>query len=140
MNFDPRSWFDSSNDTNGTDFLKTYLEKQENTLSLEAEFAEPAINMVGEPTAIFHLDTYHDGEQYGYEAREFVIPDNGLEDADSPLAQFMSRALGDNADDLSRDNIDDLEGVTADASLKANGNYELAFNHNDDDAETTEDN
>lgn len=111
-----------STDPDGLAVLQDLLAERQSRLSLEAEYGRPTVNMQGEPTAVFPISLYHDGDAYGAHSKEFPIPDNGLEDEGAPLTQFL-HAHGIS----SIENLDQIQGETTSATLKDNGEVEVEF-------------
>lgn len=100
--------------------LQNFLAERQARLSLEARYGRPTVNTQGEVTAVFPITLYHDGEEYGAHAKEFPLPDNGLEDEDAALTRFLD-AHGIE----SVENLGDIEGQTEGATLKENGEVEV---------------
>ena len=113
--------FDNDDDANETSVLMAELAARERSLNLTAEYEAPTMSEVGETTAVFPYTLYHDGETYGRDTREFVIPDNGLADTDSPLVQFVAKKHGIAPEDVTPTAVAEIEGYTADAELDADG-------------------
>jgi len=104
----------------GLESLKRFLEERQNTLSLTAEYGRPSVNTQGEITAVFPMTLYYDGERYGGHGKEFPLPDSGLSDEDAALTKFL------NAHGIeSVENLAAIEGETANAVLKDNGEVEV---------------
>lgn len=107
-------------ETGGLEALQNYLSKQEERLSLTAVFARPTIDTQGEPTAVFPAALFHDGEEYARHAKEFPIPDDGLSDESAALTQFLSEYGIESVE-----NLGDIQGQSAGATLKENGEVEV---------------
>lgn len=105
----------TTDDVDGLAALQDALASREAELSLTAEYGRPTISNVGEPTAVFPVSLYHEGEEYGAASKEFALPDNGLAD-DSNLAAFLAERGIEDVSDLA-----DIEGQTDDATIGANG-------------------
>ena len=113
-------------EADGLQQLRDLLAEREAELTLEAEYGRPHPNMTDEPTVVFPYSLYTgDGEEYGAGSKEFVIPDNGLNDTDSPLVQFVGRRLGIGPDDVDFEALASVEGTSASAELKENGDVEV---------------
>jgi len=110
---------DGGND-DGLAALQALLAERQTNLALTAQYVSPTVNTQGEPTAVFPCTLYHDGEEYGAHAKEFAIPDNGLDDEDAPLTQFLARHGIENIE-----NIGAITGVEDSATLKDNGEVEV---------------
>lgn len=104
----------------GLEALQTLLAEREATLTLTARYVRPTVNTQGEPTAVFPITLYQDGEEYGAHAKEFTIPDDGLDEEDAPLTQFLARHGIE-----SIENLGDIQGVEDSATLKENGEIEV---------------
>lgn len=115
----------SESETNGIDVLANLLAEREATLALEAQYAEPTVSNVGETTAVFPIDLYADDEDYGLHAKEFPLPDDGLDDADAPLTQFVAEARNVDADNVTFADLAAVEGMYADARLNEQGDIEV---------------
>ncbi|WP_226041241.1 hypothetical protein [Natrinema sp. DC36] len=105
----------------GLEQLADILNKRESTLALSAVYREPQPDQMGEETIVFPATLYHDGEIYGTTQREFTIPDDGLDEADSPLAAFVAEANGVDAAEVTFDHVANIEGMTADADIDSFG-------------------
>lgn len=117
------------NDTeepNGLDQLRDLLAEREAELTLSAEYGRPHPNMSEEPTVVFPYTLYTgNGEEYGAGAKEFIIPDNGLTDTESPLVKFVGKRHGISPEDVNFEALASVEGTSADAELKENGDVEV---------------
>lgn len=110
------------------DVLKNLLEAREATLELSAEFERPFPNTKDEPTVVFpYTLVTSDGEEYGAGAKEFLIPDNGLNDTDSPLVKFVGQRLNVGPDDVDFEALAAVEGTTAPADLTDEGDIEVSI-------------
>lgn len=112
--------FGGNNADNGLEALQSLLSEREATLSLTARYGRPTVNTTGEPTAVFPITLYNEGEEYGAHSKEFAIPDDGLEDTDSPLAKFL-----DKHDIHTVEELGNIEGVEDTAALNDNGDVEV---------------
>lgn len=117
------SLFGSTDDEAPTvDALEELFRKRQATLDLTAEFHLPAPNMTDEPTAVFPYTLLtNDGERYGTGSKEFPIPDDGFEDNDAPITQFISNLSGTDAGEVDIDALRSIDGTTADATLNDEG-------------------
>jgi hypothetical protein len=111
---------EDEDETDGLEALQNYLAKQEERLSLTAVFARPTIDTQGEPTAVFPVTLLHDGEEYAPHTKEFPIPDDGLDDESAALTQFLAEYGIE-----STENLGEMQGETASATLKDNGEVEV---------------
>lgn len=117
-----RQFFASSTDQpDGLDVLASLLAEREATLALDAEYVKPTVNMTGEPTAVFPITLRHESENYGGHAKEFAVPDNGLDDVNAPLTQFLADAHDKATSNVEFADIATVEGMTADARLNDDG-------------------
>lgn len=114
--------FDSGDDLSGVEGLRVLLEQQMGGISLEAEYGEPTFDTVGEPTAVFPYTVYQDGSTYRTGAKEFVVPDNGLNDSDSDLVAFLEAHGVFGLEDLEA-----IEGQRDSAQLTEGGDIEVTF-------------
>lgn len=105
----------------GLDVLADLLAQREVTLALDAEYAKPTTSTVGEPTAVFPVSLTHEGEDYGAHAKEFPLPDDGLDDAEAALTLFVADATGTAPEDVTFADLSSVEGLTADARLTEGG-------------------
>lgn len=111
---------------NELDVLYDLLAEREAELTLSAEYGQPYPNTCEEPTVVFPYTLYtSNGAEYGAGAKEFVIPDDGLQDASSPLAQFIAQRLDIEAADVDFDSLVAVEGTTADAELDESGDVHV---------------
>lgn len=112
----------SDDPTDGLDLIEELLNEREATLSLEAEYGRPHPNMKDEPTVVFPYTLYTgDGEQYGTGSKEFVIPDDGLQDSTAPLVSFIKKRHEIQTGDVDFQALANVEGTTAPAELNAKG-------------------
>lgn len=114
-----------SEEVDGLGVLADLLAEREATLALDAEYGRPTTNTLSEPTAVFPVTLRHEGEDYGGHAKEFVVPDNGLDDTDAALTQFLADARGKDPEDVTFADLAAVEGMTADARLTDNGDIEV---------------
>jgi len=106
----------------GLDTLHELLAEREAELTLTAEYGRPYPNTQDEPTVVFPYTLYTgDGEEYGAGAKEFVIPDDGLTDADAPLTKFIGKRHGIGPDEVDFDALANVEGTSASAELTEDG-------------------
>jgi hypothetical protein len=110
----------NDDETDGLAALQSALAERQTTLDLSAEYERPTINRQGEPTAMFPCTLYEGGEPYGAHAKEFAIPDNGLDDEDAPLTRFLNRYGIESIEDLGS-----IQGTETTATLKDNGEVEV---------------
>lgn len=102
--------------------LEELLREREATLDLTAEYGRPTPNLQDEPTAVFPYTLFDgDGEEYGTGAKEFPLPDNGLEADDSALAEFVAKRHGISAEEVEFADLAAVEGTTAPATLNDDG-------------------
>lgn len=114
-------------EADGLTQLRDLLAEREAELSLTAEYGRPHPNMQDKPTVVFpYTLSDQNGEDYGAGAKEFVIPDNGLNDADSALVAFIGKRLGVGPDDVDFEALASVEGTTANAELTESGDVEVA--------------
>lgn len=109
-------------DENGLEKLQAYLERQAATLNLVARYEEPTLDTRGEPTAVFPMTLYHDGEVYAKHSKEFPIPDDGLDDESAPLTAFLRAHNIQSVADIGA-----IEGAEANARLLDNGEVEVEY-------------
>jgi hypothetical protein len=113
-----------SNDTDAptVEALESLFREREATLELTAEFHLPNPNMTDEPTAVFPytlLDS--DGDVYGSGAKEFVIPDNGFEDDNAAVTEFIGGVTDTTPANVGVGALHAVEGGTASATLNDAG-------------------
>lgn len=114
-------------EADGLEQLRDLLAEREAELTLTAEYGRPYPNMTDEPTVVFpYTLVTGDGEDYGAGAKEFVLPDNGLSDADAPLTKFVGKRHGIGPDEVDFDALASVEGTTADAELTERGDVEVS--------------
>jgi len=113
-------------EADGLEQLRELLAEREAEQNLSATYGRPYPNMTDEPTVVFSY-TLHtgEGEDYGAGAKEFVLPDNGLDAADSPLVLFIGKRLGIRPDDVDFDALASVEGTTANAAFNEYGDVEV---------------
>lgn len=106
--------------------LRDLLAEREAELSLTATYGRPEPNLTDEPTVVFPY-TLHtgDGEEYGTGAKEFVLPDDGLDDADAPLTKFVGKRHGIGPADVDFDALASVEGTSASATLNESGDVQV---------------
>ena len=123
-----KALFGSTDDSkDGLALLEELLAEREAELTLTATYGRPHPNMTDEPTVVFPYTLYTDeGEQYGSGAKEFVIPDDGLNDTDAPLTQFIAGRLNVEADEVDFSALTKVEGSSADATLNDDGDVEVS--------------
>lgn len=114
-------FFGSNDQPDGLTVLENLLAERQATLALEAEYGRPTVNMQGEPTAVFPISLFHEGEEYGAHAKEFAVPDNGLDDEDAPLTRFLAVATDQDPSEVTMEDLTAVEGMTAGAALCENG-------------------
>lgn len=124
----------------GLDILAELLAEREATLALDAEYGQPTTNTLGEPTAVFPATLFHDGEEYGAHVKEFTLPDNGLDDTEAPLTQFVADAHGISPEEADFSDLAAIEGMSADARLTEEGDLVLDAPQAEIEVENTEDN
>lgn len=114
--------FNDSEQEDGLDVLADLLAQREATLALDATYQKPTVSQTGEPTAVFpiYLET-EDGEPYGLHAKEFPLPDDGLEEDDADLTQFVADAHGIDAEDAVFADLAAVAGLEAEARLGEDG-------------------
>lgn len=106
--------------------LRRLLEERQVTLQLGAIYEEPRMDQQGEPTAVFPITLTHGGEEYDAHKKEFVLPDDGLNDTDSALVQFVAAEVGVPSEDVTFADLAMIEGHETSATLKENGEIEVA--------------
>lgn len=74
---------EQTTEPSGVDELVAALEP--NTLSLSVVFGEPQLNTDGQNTAELPFTIFDNGDVYGFDEKEFVIPDDGFDDNSSEL-------------------------------------------------------
>jgi hypothetical protein len=109
-----------STEQDGLEVLQGFLEERQARLSLEAVYGRPTVNTQGEVTAIFPITLYHEDERYAEHAKEFPLPDDGLEDDSAPLTKFLNEH-----GITSVESLGDIQGQTDNAVLKDNGEIEV---------------
>jgi len=115
----------SDDATDGLELIRELLAEREAELTLEAEYGRPHPNMTDEPTIVFPFTTFtKDGKEYGAGAKEFRLPDNGLED-DAPLTEFIAKRHGVSVEEVGFEELAAVEGTTAPAELTENGDVEV---------------
>lgn len=113
-------------EADGLEQLRDLLAEREAELNLSATYGRPYPNMTDEPTVVFpYTLTTGDGEDYGAGAKEFILPDNGLDD-DAPLTKFIGKRHGISPDEVDFDALAAVEGTTADATLTESGDVEVS--------------
>lgn len=115
-----------SNEADGLDILANLLSEREAVMTLDAQYEKPTTNTMGEPTAVFPISLFQEGEEYGAASKEFPLPDSGLDDADAALTQFVADANGIDADDVTFADLAAVQGLTASAELNDEGDIEVA--------------
>lgn len=114
-------------EADGLEQLRDLLAVREAELSLTAEYGRPHPNTQDKPTTVFPYTLIdQNGDEYGAGSKEFVIPDDGLEDADSALATFIGKRLGVSPEEVDFDALVNVEGTTASAELNESGDVEVA--------------
>jgi hypothetical protein len=99
----------STETTDGLAELQAILADKQTTLDLSATFGRPTIDKQGTTTAVFPYTVTHEGAPYTNGAKEFVIPDEGL-NGESSLSAFLTNyAIGTVAD------IGSIEGAEAES-------------------------
>lgn len=107
------------------ELLRDLLREREASLSLTAVYGQPRPNMTDEPTVVFPYSLYTaDGEHYGNGQKEFVLPDNGLEE-DSNLTAFISIQAGADMDSVTFEDLLDVEGTESNADIDYFGDVEV---------------
>lgn len=106
----------------GFEQLQQYLEAQQAVAQFEVEYGRPTISTLGEPTAQFPYTIYDDGVSYGAGAKEFPIPDNGMQDTGAPLTRFLHAHSISTVGDLGA-----IEGQRDSAELTDGGDLEVQF-------------
>lgn len=109
----------------GLDALQDLLESRQATLDLTAEYRRPTVSTAGETTAVFPVTIRHKGDIYASYAKEFVVPNNGLTDTDSPLVRFVAEAHGIDPSDVTFSEVAAIEGLTASADINEGGDIEV---------------
>ena len=113
---------DTANEGDEIEQLRELLARREATLQLEAVYGRPYPNMTDEPTVVFPYTLYtSDGAEYGGGAKEFVVPEDGLLDAESPLVEFVAKRHGIAVDDVDFQCLVEVEGTSAGAELTDDG-------------------
>lgn len=123
---------DGDEATTGLDGLRAALQERQTNLSLEAEYMEPYLNDTGEHTAVFPIATFDGDRIYGSEQKEFIVPDDGLDDEDSALVQFLANANGVDPSDVTFDHLANIESMTANATLEDDGTVRVETPNNTD--------
>lgn len=114
-------------EADGLKQLRDLLAEREAELTLTAEYGRPYPNMTNEPTVVFpYTLVTDDGEDYGAGAKEFVLPDNGLDDADAPLTKFVGKRHGIGPDEVDFEALANVEGTSANAELTESGDVEVS--------------
>lgn len=118
---------DEDDGLQGLEGLRQLLKEREAELTLTATFGEPRPNMTDEPTVQFPYDLHTgEGVLYGTGMKEFSLPDNGLNDAESNLVQFLGNTVAADADSVDFESLAAVEGLTAEARVNENGDIEVA--------------
>lgn len=123
-----RSLFGLTDDdeADGLALLRDILSERQAELLLTATYSRPYPNMQEQPTAVFpYTLTDQNGEDYGAGAKEFVIPDDGLDDTESPLVRFISNRTDIDAAEVDFNALASVEGTSADAELNESGDVEV---------------
>lgn len=108
------------------DELERLLTEREPSLNLSATFSTPTPNMQDEPTVLFPYTVFDsNGNEYGAGNKEFILPDNGLDDTHSTLVQFVAEQHDIDAEDVTFDDVAAVEGTTANVHLNAFGDIEV---------------
>lgn len=105
----------------GLDVLESILAERQAGLDLEAVYEQPSVNTVGETTAVFPVSLYHEGDEYGATSKEFTVPDDGLDDTDAPLTEFVADANNLDGEEVTFTDLRAIEGMTAEAELTEDG-------------------
>lgn len=119
-----KSLFGVSNEEetySGLTVLEDLLAEREATLRLEAEYERPTVNTTGEPTAVFPITLFHEGDEYGATVKEFPLPDNGLDELEADLTQFVGEANGLLPEEVMFSDLSSIEGMSAEARLTEEG-------------------
>lgn len=119
----------SSNETTSEEDLATLqnlLAEREAELHLSAVFGSPKPNLDGEPTAVFPYEIQQDGETYANGRKEFVIPDDGLNDPEADLTKFIARQHGIGPSEVDFGALADVEGNSAEIEHDEFGNFLIA--------------
>lgn len=102
--------------------LAELFREREATLNLTAEFSDPIGNMNDQPTAVFPYTLFDsEGAEYGTGAKEFVIPDNGFNDDDAAVTQFVAGVTDTAPVDVGVGALQAVAGTTADAEFDEQG-------------------
>lgn len=117
---------DDEDETDGLEALRKLLNEREAELSLTAIFGEPQPDMRDQPTVVFPYVTQREsGAIYREGAKEFALPDNGLQDEDSALVQFLASHHGIDPSDVEFEDLAAVEGTTATAEVNEHGDVEV---------------
>ena len=120
--------------TDGPDELEqlyNLLQSRQQTLGLEAQYERPYPNMTNEPTVDFPYTLYTaEGAEYGAGVKEFVLPDNGLDDIDSNLVEFVATQHGIAPEEVTFDDLAAVEGQYDTATLNDEGDVVIHFEDN----------
>lgn len=109
-----------SNDS--IDTLRQLFAEREATVDLTAAYHSPEPNMNDEPTTVFPYTLYDSNDdEYGTGAKEFPLPDDGLNDADAAVTEFVARRHDLDPEEVTFDDLAAVEGTTADAHFATNG-------------------
>jgi hypothetical protein len=112
----------TNDDTDELELIRELLAEREAELVLEAEYGRPYPNMTEEPTVVFPYTLFtSDGDVYGAGSKEFRIPDDGLSNGTSNLAQFIAERQDIEADEVSFTDLASVDGTTANAELAETG-------------------
>lgn len=116
----------TDDEVDGLEQLRSLLQEREASLTLEAQYGRPYPNMTDEPTVVFPYTLFTaEGKEYAAGCKEFVLPDNGLEDADAALTKFIGKRHGIGPDEVDFDALAGVEGTTAEATLNESGDVEV---------------
>lgn len=118
------------------DQLYQMLQSRQQTLGLEARYGRPYPNTTNEHTVDFPYTLFTaEGNEYGAGVKEFIIPDDGLGDADSSLVQFIATQHGIDPEEVTFEDLAAVEGQYDTAELNDEGDVVIHFEDNAEDDE-----
>jgi hypothetical protein len=124
-------YFTEDDEPDELEQLYQMLQSRQQTLGLEAQYGRPYPNTTNEPTVDFPYTLYTaEGEEYGAGVKEFVLPDNGLDDHDSNLVQFVAAQHGIDANQVTFDDVAAVEGEYDTAELTDSGDVVITHGDN----------
>lgn len=118
--------FGSTDNYDETEHLRRLFECKHAKLNLSAVYGRPYPNTDDQTTVVFPytLET-SDGSEYGAGAKEFILPDDGLNDTEAPLTQFLAARFNIEPEDVEFEHVTKVAGSTADARFDEDGDVRV---------------